>query len=134
MRVKRVVLYLVATAALLSAVMFVFLEAHEHSCYRNTVYSTNFSEASFTRITSGMPRSVVIEILGNPLVTSVNNAYPLWALQDQQTRSRYTNRESIPLEFLIFSQPKNSSNDFHWVHVSVGPDNLVVAASSYITD
>ena len=134
MRVKRAALYLVATAVLFSVAVFVILQAHERSCYRNTIYSTKFSEASFTRITSGMPRSAVIEALGTPIVTSINGAYPLWALQDQQTRSRYTGRESIPLEFLMFSQPKNSSKDFHWVHVSVGPDDLVVATSSYITD
>jgi len=134
MRVKRTVLYLAATVAVFSAVVFALLQAHERSCYRNTVYSTKFSEASFSRITSGMQRSAVIEALGTPLVTSVNGAYPLWALQDQQTRGRYTGRESIPLEFMMFSKPKNSSNDFHWVHVSVGPDDFVVATSSYITD
>jgi hypothetical protein len=60
--------------------------------------------------------------------------YPLCALQDQQTRSRYTGRESIPLEFLMFSQPKDIFHDFNWVHVSIGPDDLVFDTSSYITD
>jgi hypothetical protein len=133
MHVKRALIYLAITAAFLSAAVFALLQLHERSCYRNTVYSTKFSEDAFARITSGMPRSAVIETLGTPLVTSINGDYPLWAL-DQQSRSRYTGRESIPLEFLMFSQPKDGSHDFHWVHVSVGPDDLVVAKSSYITD
>jgi hypothetical protein len=134
MRVKRAFLYLTVAVTFLSAALFAFLWIHERLCYRNTVYSTKFSGDAFARITSGMPRAAVVEALGSPLVTSVNRNYPIWALQDLQARSRYAGREEISLEFLMFSQPKDSSQDFNWVHVSVGPDDLVVATSSYITD
>ena len=131
---KRVLLTLVVIAVVLIATVWTLLLFHERSCYQNTVYSERFSLDAYSRVKAGMPRSAVIELLGAPLKAEQDGAYPVWAIQDEAIRKRFGGAETIALDFLMFSQPKDHLHDFNWVQVSVGPDGTVVATRNCITD
>jgi len=131
---KRVIIIVIGIAISLYALVAGFFWLHDRSCYKNTLYSERFTEQTFAHITVGMPRASVIETLGEPLESQINKRSPVWALRDEATRNRYGKDNQIPLEYLMFSRPKDRYHDFNCVSVTIGPDKTVVESSSYITE
>src|SRR5688572_23155972 len=107
---------------------------HHQSCIQNTTYAERYSTDSFARVTVGMPRAKVIELLGTPLSTATNPSYPVWALRNAEARNRYGKDNKIPIEFVMFSASKDYRRDFNWVQVAFGPDGTVWDTWNYITD
>jgi hypothetical protein len=131
---KRIILISAFAVGMVIATVPALHWFHQRSCYRNTLYSARYSSDAFARIAVGAPRASVFDALGTPLDADTKESYPVWALSDEQVRSRYSSVTNIAVEFLRFSQPKVRTHDFHWVQVSIGPDSTVIGTSSYITD
>ena len=131
---KRFLFVTLTIIALPFSAVFLLFWMHNQSGIRNTTYSERYSFPSFARVTPGLPRAKVMEALGEPLEITTNPSYPVWTLRDEAARNRYGKDNSIPIEFGIFSAPKDSERDFNWVQVSFGPEGTVLDTANYITD
>ncbi len=131
---KRYLVITFAAIALPIGGAFSLLWLFNLSSVRNTAYSERYSWVSFAGVNYGLPRAKVIEALGAPLSTTTYSSYPVWALRSEDARNRYGRDNSIPVESAMFSMPRDSKQDFHWVEVSFGPEGTVLDTFNYITD
>jgi hypothetical protein len=130
----RPLLVLLGVLVVLAATVILYFPVQELLGRRNTRYSERFSGNSFSQIQIGMPRERVVELLGPPLSTRTHPDYPVWALREEQVRSRYGKDNLIQMEVLSFSEPKDSGRDYELVRVALGPDSTVIATEKWVTD
>ena len=72
-------------------------------------------------------------MLGATLGDKTDSAYPGWAVHDLSGKV-YASNSTIRIEWLYFSLPKNSWNDYEWVQVVLGPEGTVIDKNHYVTD
>ena len=118
---KKITPWLILLVVLLAPVGFLYLyyPVHDFIGRRNTAYSSPSTAEGIARVTNGMSRTTVIELLGAPLGTAVlPTNYPPWA-------------EGI--ETLGFSRPKRAG-DYEVVSVWIGPGQKVMWHGRAVTD
>lgn len=135
MRVKAIRPFLIVAAvlALLASPVVFYYPIHDLLGLWNTSYSAKFSPERFARISVGMSRSAVVELLGTPLDTRTLTNYPAWALRDDGVRTRYGKDAELRIETLSFSRPKRGG-DYDMVSVWIGPDTNVIQHERWVTD
>ena len=106
---------------------------HEWQGRQNTQYSEKFSWERFGQVTNGMILADVTNLLGATLGDKTDSAYPGWAVHDLSGKV-YASNSTIRIEWLYFSLPKNSWNDYEWVQVVLGPEGTVIDKNHYVTD
>jgi membrane glycosyltransferase len=118
---NRITLGSIVLAVLLAPVgaLLLYGPVHDFIALRNTVYSSPSAVQGYTRITVGMHRAKVIELLGAPLSTAIlDTNYPSW---------------SEVIESLTFSRPKRHG-DYDLVFVWIGADQKVTWHGRAVTD
>src|SRR5436189_4949850 len=89
---------------------------HDFIGLRNTIYSSRFTVERYNQIQVGVPRGKVVDLLGEPLQTSMLTNYPAWGLRDDSVRRHYGTNAELQIETLSFSRPRNGG-DYDWVAV-----------------
>lgn len=113
---------------------FLYFPVHDFIGVLNTRYSSKFSDTAFSKVSHGMQRAQVIELLGKPLNSVTYQRQPLWYFRtDENTKAQYGRQSEIDVEVLRFSEPKGGW-DFETAFVVLGPDATVIEASKWVTD